>query len=143
MDVAHAVIEVDELGRIFPERGSSFEWSNLRALWPNYAATPNLRVILPVCIDRKRDLEALRDATPSREFIVCELVANESTLKHRVTEREPNEYWQRKLRTLVDKYVEKNMSDRPADFRVTTDDKSIDDSVREILEYLGWNALKS
>ena len=48
MDVAHAVIDVDEIGRIYPELGSSFGWKNLRALWPNYAAISNLKVILPV-----------------------------------------------------------------------------------------------
>lgn len=138
MDLAHAVIDVDELGRIFPELGPSLGWSNLRAIWPNYAAVSNLKVILPVCIDSKQDLEAFRNAAPSREFRICELVANESTLKDRVTKREPNEYWQSKLRTLVDKHISKDLSDKFADFRVRTDDKSIDDTVREILEYLGW-----
>ncbi len=143
MDQAHAVIDVDELGRIFPELGSSLGWANLRAIWPNYAAVANLKVILPVCIDTKQDLEALRIAAPSNEFVICELVANESTLKARVTNREPNEYWQSKLRTLVDKHICKDLSDRFADFRVRTDDKSIDDAVREILQYLGWTAAKS
>ena len=143
MDIAHAVIDVDELGRIFPELGSSLGWSNLRAIWPNYAAMSTLKVIIPVCIDSKQDLEVLRNAAPSKEFIICELVANESTLKDRVTKREPNEYWQGKLRTLVDRHISKDLSDKFADFRVRTDDKSIDDTVREILEYLGWKAVKS
>jgi adenylylsulfate kinase-like enzyme len=143
MGVAHAVIDVDELGRIFPELDSSLAWANLRAIWPNYAAVSNLRVILPVCIDSKPDLEELRNAIPSKEFTICELVANESTLKDRVTMREPNEYWQRKLRTLVDKYIGKDLSDKVADFRVRTDDKSIEDAAQEILEYLRWKAVKS
>ena len=140
---AHAVIDVDELGRIFPELGSSFGWANLRAIWPNFAAVANLKVILPVCIDSKRDLEALRTATPSKEFTICELVASESTLKDRVTKREPNEYWQRKLRMLVDKHIRKDLSDKFADFRVRTDDKSIDEAAREILKHLKWTAAKS
>jgi predicted kinase len=143
MDIAHAVIDVDELERIFPELGSSFGWSNLRAIWPNYAAASNLKVILPVCIDSKQDLEALRNAAPSKKFNICELVASESTLKDRVTKREPNEYWQHKLRALVEKHISKNSSDKFADFRVRTDDKSIDGAVREILEHLGWNTVKS
>jgi predicted kinase len=142
MAISHAVIDVDELGRIFPELGSSLGLANLRAIWPNYAGASILKVILPVCIDSKHDLEALRNAAPSKEFTICELVANESTLKDRVTKREPNEYWQRKLRTLVDKHISKDLSDKFADFRVRTDDKSIDDAAREILEYLGWKPLK-
>ena len=138
LDQAHAVVDVDELGRIFPELGTSLGWANLRAIWPNYAAIANLRVLLPVCIDTERDLEQLRTATPCRTFTICELVADESTLKERVTKREPNEYWQRKLRMLVDKYLSKDLSDNFADFRVRTDDKSIDEAVQEILGRLGW-----
>ena len=62
-------------------------------------------------------------------------------LKERVTKREPNEYWQRKLRDLVDKYISKDSADRFGDFRLKTDDKSIDDAAQEILERLGWNAV--
>lgn len=143
LNQAHAVIDVDELGRIFPELGSSLGWANLRAIWPNYAAVANLKVILPVCIDGKRDLEELRNATPSEKFTICELVANESTVKERVTKREPSEYWQRKLRMLVDKYISKDLSDNFADFRVRTDNKSIDDAAQEILEYLRWKPADS
>jgi len=60
IDTPHAVIDVDELARVHPEIGSSLGWKNLRAIWPNYTALPNLKVILPVCIDTKRDLDELR-----------------------------------------------------------------------------------
>ena len=142
MDIAHAVIDVDELGRIYPEQGSSLDWSNLGVMWPNYAAISKLKVILPVCIDSKKDLEALRNATPCKELTICELVANDSTLKDRVTRREPNEYWQNKLRNLVDKHISKDSADKFGDFRVRTDDKSIDEAAQEILERLGWKAVK-
>ena len=143
MDIAHAVIDVDEVGRIYPELDSSFGWNNLRAMWPNYAAISNLKVILPVCIDSKKDLEALRNAMPGKEITICELVANESTLKDRVTKREPNEYWQNKLRNLVDKHISKDSADKFGNFRVNTDDKSIDEAAQEILERLGWKMIKS
>jgi tRNA uridine 5-carbamoylmethylation protein Kti12 len=142
MDIAHAVIDVDEVGRIYPERGGSFAWDNLRAIWPNYTAISNLKLILPVCIDSKEDLEALRNATSCKQITICELVANESTLKDRVTRREPNEYWQDKLRNLVDKHISKNFAYKFGDFRVRTDDKSVDDAAQEILERLGWNKIK-
>jgi chloramphenicol 3-O-phosphotransferase len=143
MDIAHAVINIDEVGRIYPELGSSFGWNNLRAMWPNYAAISNLKVILPVCIDSKEDLEALRNAMPCKEITICELVANESTLKDRVTRREPNEYWQNKLRNLVDKHISKDSADKFGDFRVRTDDKTVDDAAQEILERLGWKTIKT
>src|SRR4030095_8112123 len=68
MDLAHAVIDLDELGRIHPDDGRSLLWNNLSAIWPNYATIPNTKVILPVCIDSKLDLEALRNAAPCKEF---------------------------------------------------------------------------
>jgi hypothetical protein len=143
MDIAHAVIDVDEVRRIYPELDSSFGWKNLHAIWPNYAAISNLKVILPVCIDGKKDLEALRNAMPHKQITICELVASESTLKDRVTRREPNEYWQSKLRNLVDKHIGKDSADKFGDFRVKTDDKSTDDTAQEILEHLGWKTIKS
>ena len=142
MDAPHAVIDVDELARVYPEIGSSICWNNLRAMWPNYTALPNLKVILPVCIDSKRDLEELRNAAPSRKFSICELVADEFVLKERVTKREPNEYWQSKLRGLVEKHLGKDTTYRFADFRVRTDDKSIGEAVEEILSHLGWDPVE-
>jgi hypothetical protein len=143
LNIAHAVIDIDELGRVYPELGSSLAWTNLGSMWPNYAAISNLKVILPICIDSEKDLEALRNAAPCKEITICELVANDSILKDRVTKREPNEYWQRKLRNLADRHISKNFADRSGDFRVSTDDKSIDDAAQEILEHLGWNVVTS
>jgi GTPase SAR1 family protein len=139
MDIPHAVIDVDELARVYPEVGGSIGWRNLRAVWPNYAALPNLKVIIPVCIDSTRDLEELQNATPSSSFTVCELVADELVLKDRVTRREPNEYWQTKLRNLVERYLEKDSTAKLGDFRVRTDNGSVDEAAREILNRLGWN----
>ena len=142
MDTPHAVIDVDELARVYPESGTSLGWKNLRAMWPNYAAFPNLKVILPVCIDSKRDLDELRNAAPSSKFRICELVASESVLKDRVTKREPNDYWQSKLRGLVEKHLGKDITRKFADFRVRTDDKSIGAAVEEILRQLGWHPVE-
>ena len=139
MGLAHAVIDVDELCRVDPEPDRSLKWRNLRAMWPNYSAIPNLKVILPVCIDSKKDLEELRNAALSEKFTICQLVADESILKDRVTRREPNEYWQRLLRGLVDRYLAKDPDDRFGDFRVRTDDKSIEDTAQEIIGRLGWS----
>jgi predicted kinase len=137
--LAHAVIDVDELCRVAPEPDRSLKWRNLRAMWPNYSAIPNLKVILPVCIDSKKDLEELRNAAPSEKFTICQLVADESILKDRVTRREPNEYWQRLLISLVDRYLAKDPDDRFGDFRVRTDDKTIEDAAQEIIGRLGWS----
>jgi tRNA uridine 5-carbamoylmethylation protein Kti12 len=143
LDVAHAVIDLDEVARIYPERNIPLIWDNLRAVWPNYSAIPNLKVILPVCIDSNRDLEVLRSATPCGEFTICELVADASILKARVTNREPNEYWRSKLRNLVEKYISKASAERFGDFQVRTDDKSIEDATKNIIERVGWEVVET
>ncbi len=143
MDIPHAVIDVDELARVHPEIDSSLGWRNLRAIWPNYAAFPNLRVILPVCIESKRHLDEMRSAAPSRKFTICELVANESILKERVTKRVPNEYWRSKLRKLVERHLAKDPTDRFGDFRIRTDDPSVEEAAEQILSRLGWKTVES
>jgi ABC-type lipoprotein export system ATPase subunit len=105
MEIPHAVIDVDEFARVYPEVSSSLGWRNLRAVWPNYASIPNLRAILPVCIDSKQDFEQLRNAVPSRKFTVCELVADELILKERVTRREPNEDRGNRERLRIDRNI--------------------------------------
>ncbi len=142
MDIPHAVIDVDELARVYPEVGGSIGWQNLRAVWPNYTALPNLKVIIPVCIDSKRELEELHNATPSSKFTICELVANEMVLKERVTRREPNEYWQTKLRSLVERHLAKDSTAKFGDFLIRTDDRSVDEAAEQILNRLGWKPVE-
>ena len=69
-NISHAVIDVDELARTYPETGNPMKWKNLSAIWPNYGIFPNLKVILPVLIDTKEDLESLRSATPCKKLTV-------------------------------------------------------------------------
>jgi hypothetical protein len=44
---AGGVIDLDELSLAHPSPGRSFALDNLRAVWPNYAAIPDLRLIIP------------------------------------------------------------------------------------------------
>jgi hypothetical protein len=46
-DVAHAVIDLDELSLVYPNPERSFARDNLHAVWPNFAKLGSLRVILP------------------------------------------------------------------------------------------------
>jgi len=59
----------------------------LQVIWPNYAAIPQLKVVIPSVIADEQEHEQLRAATPSARFLVCELTAPESVLKDRVTAR--------------------------------------------------------
>ncbi len=44
-DVASALIDLDALSIVHPHQGRSFSRANLRAVWPNYTAVPDVRVV--------------------------------------------------------------------------------------------------
>jgi len=135
-DITHAVIDVDELARVFPEKHMAMMWDNLSLIWKNYCQVPDIKVTLPVCIDDKEAFEALRNATPCNRFTICELTAPVDVLKSRVANREPNKYWQEKLKKLVDAY--KNRPVKFSDFQQDTSEFSPTETAKKITEQLGW-----
>ncbi|HTE22048.1 MAG TPA: AAA family ATPase [Candidatus Limnocylindria bacterium] len=137
-DIAHAVIDPDDLSKIYPHPERSFSLNNLKAIWPNYAAVPGLKVIVPAVIADKENLEQLRDAMPAAKLVVCELTAPTAILKDRVAAREPNEYWQKRLRGFVDLYQGRTDNQEIMDFQVATHGKLIDNTAIEIIKKVGW-----
>src|SRR5215471_15959304 len=136
--MAHAVIDLDDLCMVHPYPRRSFARENLRAIWPNYAAIPNLKLVIPSVIADEEELGLLRAAVPGARFVVCELTAPEAVLKDRVTAREPNEYWQSRLRDFVDLYHRRTDLPTIRDFQVSTHDRSVDEAAREVVEKSGW-----
>ncbi|MDO8582444.1 MAG: zeta toxin family protein [bacterium] len=134
--IPHAVIDIDELNRIYPETGNLIEWKNLGAIWHNYTNLGDIKIILPVLIDDQKNMDALRNATPSNKLTVCELIADESILKRRVREREPDQFWKDKLENLVTKYF--TNTDKFGDFKIQTDHKTTDEISEEILKCVKW-----
>jgi Cdc6-like AAA superfamily ATPase len=137
-DLSHAVIDLDQLNIIYPSQGRPFSRRNLKVIWPNYIAVPGLKVIIPTVIADVADYQSLLDAMPADKVMICELTAPESILKDRVTNREPNAYWQERLRKWVDVYLQRDESQKFGDFQVTTHDKSIGETANEILKKSGW-----
>ena len=69
-DLAHGVIDMDELSLVHPDPGRSFARENLRAIWPRYAAVPGLRLLLPSVIADEQELVLLREALPGAHLAV-------------------------------------------------------------------------
>ena len=134
----HAVIDLDDLSMVYPSPGRDFARQNLRAIWPNFAAIPDLRVVIPAVLASMDESIQLRAAARSSRFIVCELTAPEDVLKRRVTEREPNEYWKGRLRDFVDLYHRRTDLPDIRDFQVSTHDRPVEDAAREVIEKAGW-----
>ncbi len=137
-DLAHGVIDLDEISLVHPYQGRSFARENLMVLWPRYAAIPGLRLILPSVIADEEELVLLRNALPGANLAVCELTAPQAVLKDRVTAREPNEFWQRSLRGWVDVYHARDDLVRIRDFLVSTHQRSEQDAAQEVVEKAGW-----
>lgn len=138
-DVAHAVIDVDELARIHPELERAPKWANLAAVWPNYAAISGLdKLILPVLIDTEDDLDRLRSAVGRLPLHLVELTATKATLLERVTARELNDHWRSKLQNLVERYAERPDDLRFGDVQVDTETQDSERSAREVIDRIGW-----
>ena len=137
-DIAHAVIDLDELSLVFPSPARSFAYDNLAAIWPNYVACGPLKVLIPSVIADAAERERLRVCVPGARFVVCELTAPAEILKHRVTAREPNEHWRRTLRDFVDLYAGRTDLAGIRDFQVDTGHQPVLASAREVVRQLGW-----
>ena len=137
-DLAHGVIDMDDISIVHPHPGRSFARENLRALWPRYAAIPGLRLLLPSVIADEEELVLLRAALPGANLAVCELTAPEAVLKERVTAREPNEFWRERLRRWVDVFHARDDLHRIRDFLVSTHERPAEDAAREVVDKVGW-----
>ncbi len=138
LEVPHAVIDLDDLSKVYPHPRRSFARENLEAIWPNYAAIAGVKVLIDSVIADEEELGLLRAALPGAKFAVCELTAPVAVLKNRVTGREPNEYWQSMLRDFVDLYHRRSDLSRIRNLLVSTHDKSADEAAQEVIEKAGW-----
>ncbi|GAB3615265.1 P-loop nucleotide/nucleoside kinase family protein [Humibacter ginsengisoli] len=138
-DVAHGVIDIDELSLVHPYPGRWFPRENLRAIWPNYVdAAPDMKLIIPMVFNDEEEVELVQAAMPGARLLICETTAPLAVLKERVTEREPTEEWATALRQWVDVYHARSDHDRIRHFQVVTYPATVDESVHEILERTGW-----
>lgn len=137
--IPSALVDLDALSIVYPHPGRSFSRENLRAVWPNYAAVANVKVILPLVVVDAADLAELKQITSARRFFVCELTAPRSVLEERVAVREPNDFWKSRLLNWVSVYHRRNDLPSLRDFQVSTHERSVEESAGEILELCGWD----
>ena len=78
-DVPHAVVDLDDLSMVYPEQPRPFARENLRAMWPNFAGIPGLRLIVPTVLADEQEVRDLQAVVPGCRLIVCELTRNLSS----------------------------------------------------------------
>jgi tRNA uridine 5-carbamoylmethylation protein Kti12 len=137
-NLASALIDLDALSIVHPYRGRTFTRANLRAVWPNYAAVPDVRVVLPLVVVDQADLRELKEITDSERFLVCELTAPRDVLERRVIEREPNAYWRSRVLEFVARYHARDDHPTIRDFQARTDTGSIEGTAIGVIHRCGW-----
>jgi len=149
-DVAHAVIETDELDRVFP-RPSSTELDrirpgttdvssiNLAAIWSTYHALGHTRLIMSgVMMHLDFDRRWILAAIPEARITVVRMFATEAALLARLARREigssANEQAQRSLRQ------SRRMASQDAEGVIVllTDGKRPAELAEVILQETGW-----
>jgi ribose 1,5-bisphosphokinase PhnN len=152
--ISHAVIETDELDRVFPRPSSEdlerirpgttdISSINLAAMWSTYRALGHSRLIMSgvmahVDFDRQWILAAIPDA----RITVARMVATEPILLARLAQREvgsgANEQAQRSLRQA------RRMANESADgmFVVPTDGKMPAELAEVVLRKVGWLSMR-
>ena len=142
-EVAHAVVDIDELARVRPAVPDQKVWAeltvaNLRVMWPNFEALGVERLILSGIVQSAAIVDAYREAIPGSDLTVVRLRASVDTLHARLQHREPSSV--RAFLLGVTASLDKEIADLDVDdLTVDNDpDRPLSELAREILQWLGW-----
>jgi hypothetical protein len=141
--LAHALIDTDELDRVFPVPPDLARVTerNLAFMWEGFFERGIRRLILVgVWLDRDSELSWIRRAVPDARLTVVRLVASEATLVDRVRRREIGSGFEAQLgRTR--KQLLALEQDPPTEAAIlATDGASIGEIGDRILDRSGWMA---
>jgi gluconate kinase len=143
--VGHALVDTDELDRLFPPPADDphktlLTRCNLAAVWANLRAAGAPRLILVmVAASLEYELPHLREAVPGAEITTVRLRASEMTLLERLQRREVGsglEYHRR--RSVEQATLMAREENRDGVLIVDTTAKSVPAVAREVLRGVGW-----
>lgn len=145
--IAHALVDTDELGRIFPAppgdpHKTALTQRNLAAVWENLRAAGAPRLILTlVAASLKRELLWVRAAVPGAQITVVRLRTSESTLLERARRREvgSGEVYHAR-RSVEQARAMASEADGEGTIVVETTGRQVVDIAGEVLAMGGWIA---
>ena len=141
--VAHALIDTDELDRIFPvpQDLARVTERNLAFMWRGFHERGIRRLILVgVWLDRPSELRWIRRAIPDARMIIIRLVASEATLVDRIRGREIGSGFEAQLQR-TRKQLLALEKDPPTDAVILpTDGASTGEIADRIIDRSGWLA---
>jgi broad-specificity NMP kinase len=150
--IAHAIVETDELDRVYPkptaeelERlrpgATDINAINLAAIWSTYRALGHSRLIMSGVImhpgfDRRWILAAIPDA----EITLVRLQASESTLTERLERRETGSGMEEQLQRTLRQARRMATESGEGSLRVPTDGKTPAELADTVLRETGWSS---
>jgi hypothetical protein len=143
-DVRHAMIDTDELDRVYPQPEPLSELvalgvRNLTAIWQSFAALGHSRLILSgVMLNLDADLAWISESIGNAVYTVVRLHASDETLRQRVEAREigSGRAEQTKRSLAQAKALREQATGQTV--AVQTDGRSPVEIAREVLEITGW-----
>jgi gluconate kinase len=139
--VAHALIDTDELDRIFPVPDDLYRLTerNLAAVWQAFQEHGASRlVVVGVFVHEPRELAWLRRSIPGARFTLVRLVASQATLADRIERREIGSDLDGQLARTRKQLLTLDREPR-VDVRVIpTDGVSVVDTAAAIIRLAGW-----
>ncbi|MFF2950286.1 hypothetical protein ACFVVU_02850 [Kitasatospora sp. NPDC057965] len=139
-NIAHALIDSDELDRVHPwplegREPSELARRNLTALWANFAALGHTRLIIAgVFADLDDELRWISDAVPDAEITPVRLIADLPTLEARVFRREIGSGGADQLRRTIRQLDRMGRSDSTAAVVIDTSDQQVGDIAKRVID---------
>ncbi|MGI8858731.1 MAG: hypothetical protein ACR2HO_01025 [Rubrobacteraceae bacterium] len=142
--VGHALIDMDELDRLFPPPPgdpckSGLTTRNLAAMWTNFREAGASRLVLvAVMRSPERELPYINAAIPAADILVVRLRVAGETLSERVWRREVGSGGEAQIRRSLDQSCEWEREPVNGQLIVETSGRSITEIAAEILQRSGW-----
>lgn len=149
---AHAVIESDELDRVYPKPGEEdlarlkpgsrdVSGINLAALWSTYRALGHSRLVMSgVMLHLDFDRQWILSAIPDARITVIRLVASDEALRDRLAEREKGSGAEDQLQRTLRQARRMAQENTDGLIIVPTDGKTPPELARCVLRETGWLA---
>jgi len=139
--IAHALVDTDELDRIFPVPDDLYRLTerNLAAIWQAYRERGACRlIVVGVYVHEPSELAWLGRALPDARFTMVRLAASFATLADRIGRREIGSDRTGQLKRARRQLRKLDREHRPDVHVVPTDDVDIVDTAARILRLAGW-----
>lgn len=140
--LAHALLDIDWLDQVYTDErfdtgNRRLAAANLTAIWPNLRAAGAERVVMARAVETHDHLVDLVAAIPGCVLTVCRLRASQSTLEARLRARDHPDWWSfthRRTGELVALMDDVALGD----VVIETDELSIDEVARTVIERTAW-----